>query len=195
MDKNNIRIVNMVASADLNVEVDIDKFARQAENVEYEPEQFPGAIIRYIEPGTTVLLFRNGRIVIVGNRSEDHIKITIRQLVQDLVKFNAVKTDSLNPEEIKYSIPNYVALVEFGKNIDIDGLLMEASKGELDLIVEYEPDQFPGLMAWIDRYDSTALIFRNGKVILSGNRNLETVGRSYRYMKQVLNRFFLDKQA
>ncbi len=194
MDKNNIQIVNMVASADLNTEVDIDRFARQAENVEYEPEQFPGAIIRYMNPGTTVLLFRNGRIVIVGNRSEDHIRITIKQLIQDLVRFNAIKSE-LNPEKIQYNIPNYVALVEFGKNIDIDRLLAEAGSGELDLIIEYEPDQFPGLMAWIDRYDSTALIFRNGKIILSGNRNLETVSKTYKYMKQVLNKFFIDKQT
>ncbi|MCS7122921.1 MAG: hypothetical protein NZ908_03130 [Candidatus Micrarchaeota archaeon] len=185
LGKNKLRIVNMVASADLGVEIEIDRLAREAENVEYEPEQFPGAIIRYSNPGTTVLLFRNGRIVIVGSRSEKDIKQTIDQLVNDLNTRGVVKNKVvLDGDKVIYRIPNYVALGEMGFAIDLDALLENQ-----DLNLEYEPEQFPGIMLWIDKYNSTALVFRNGKVILSGNRDIDSMNKSFNYLKDILNRY------
>lgn len=189
--KNRLKIVNMVASADLGVEIEIDRLAREAENVEYEPEQFPGAIIRYPNPGTTVLLFRNGRIVIVGSRSEKDIKQTIEQLVNDLNSRNVVKNRVvLDSNKVNYKIPNYVALGEMGFTIDLDALLENQ-----DLNLEYEPEQFPGIMLWIDKYNSTALVFRNGKIILSGNRDLDSMNKSFNYLKEILNKYRLKENS
>ncbi|MEM2769262.1 MAG: hypothetical protein QXQ78_00710 [Candidatus Anstonellales archaeon] len=186
-DREKLKIVNMVASADLSVEIDIDKFARTSENVEYEPEQFPGAIIRYTNPRTTVLLFRNGRIVIVGSKSQNDIKDTIVQLVNDLNARGVIRSNTtLTADTIKYNIPNYVALGELEFSIDLDNLLTDP-----DLNLEYEPEQFPGIMIWIDKYSSTALVFRNGKIILSGNRDIESMNRSFSYLKEVLNKYRL----
>ncbi|MEM2054418.1 MAG: hypothetical protein QW336_00625 [Candidatus Anstonellales archaeon] len=186
-DREKLKIVNMVASADLSVEIDIDKFARTSENVEYEPEQFPGAIIRYTNPRTTVLLFRNGRIVIVGSKSQNDIKDTIVQLVNDLNARGVIRSNTtLTADTIKYNIPNYVALGELEFSIDLDNLLTDP-----DLNLEYEPEQFPGIMIWIDKYGSTALVFRNGKIILSGNRDIESMNRSFSYLKEVLNKYRL----
>lgn len=187
-DREKLKIVNMVASADLSVEIDIDKLAKTSENVEYEPEQFPGAIIRYTNPRTTVLLFRNGRIVIVGSKSQEEIRETISQLVNDLNSRSVIRENrSLAVETIKYNIPNYVALGELGFSIDLDGLLADP-----DLNLEYEPEQFPGIMIWIDRYNSTALVFRNGKIILSGNRDIDSMYKSFAYLKEVLNKYRLN---
>ncbi|MEM0356168.1 MAG: hypothetical protein QXD03_01230 [Candidatus Anstonellales archaeon] len=187
-DREKLKIVNMVASADLSVEIDIDKFARTSENVEYEPEQFPGAIIRYTNPRTTVLLFRNGRIVIVGSKSQNDIKETIVQLVNDLNARGVIRSNTtLTADTIKYNIPNYVALGELEFSIDLDNLLTDP-----DLNLEYEPEQFPGIMIWIDKYNSTALVFRNGKIILSGNRDIESMNRSFSYLKEVLNKYRLN---
>ncbi|MEM0455751.1 MAG: hypothetical protein QXL02_02465 [Candidatus Anstonellales archaeon] len=187
-DREKLKIVNMVASADLSVEIDIDKFARTSENVEYEPEQFPGAIIRYTNPRTTVLLFRNGRIVIVGSKNQNDIKETIVQLVNDLNARGVIRSNTtLTADTIKYNIPNYVALGELEFSIDLDNLLTDP-----DLNLEYEPEQFPGIMIWIDKYNSTALVFRNGKIILSGNRDIESMNRSFSYLKEVLNKYRLN---
>lgn len=187
-----IKIVNMVASADLGIEIDIDRLAKNADNVEYEPDQFPGAIIRYRNPGTTVLLFRNGRVVVVGNRKEEDITKTLNQLISDLKSFNAIRSKNIDLKNIKYTIPNYVAMVDLKASIDMDKLLQKASEGELEIIVEYEPDQFPGIMAWLDKYNSTALIFRNGKIIISGNKDLDTAHKSYKYIRNILRSFFVS---
>ncbi|MFB6160878.1 MAG: TATA-box-binding protein, partial [Haloferacaceae archaeon] len=42
------------------------------ENIEYEPEQFPGLVYRLEEPDVVALLFGSGKLVITGGkRPED----------------------------------------------------------------------------------------------------------------------------
>ncbi len=66
-------VVNMVASANLEKELDLYAIARELDNVEYEPEQFPGAILKLKEPKTSLLLFKNGKMICTGARSESDV--------------------------------------------------------------------------------------------------------------------------
>ncbi|MCK4327365.1 MAG: hypothetical protein KAW41_02710 [Candidatus Diapherotrites archaeon] len=73
----NIKIVNMVASANFNVELDLFALARAVDTIEYEPEQFPGAILKLTKESNGVkaslLLFKNGKVICTGARSEDEV--------------------------------------------------------------------------------------------------------------------------
>ncbi len=71
------RIENIVASASLNVELDLYAIAREVPNVEYEPEQFPGAILKLKEPRITLLLFKNGKLICAGAKSEKQVEEAI----------------------------------------------------------------------------------------------------------------------
>ena len=44
------------------------------DNVEYEPEQFPGAILRLSDPKLTLLLFKNGKLICAGAKKESLLK-------------------------------------------------------------------------------------------------------------------------
>ena len=44
------------------------------DNVEYEPEQFPGAILRIAEPKITLLLFKNGKMICAGAKKESLLR-------------------------------------------------------------------------------------------------------------------------
>jgi transcription initiation factor TFIID TATA-box-binding protein len=79
------RVVNMVASADLNIELDLYGLARLSYDVDYEPEQFPGAILKIHEPKSALLLFKNGKIICTGARTEADVKLSIDQAI-DLIK-------------------------------------------------------------------------------------------------------------
>jgi len=81
------RVENIVASANLNVELDLFSIAMEVDNVEYEPEQFPGAIMRLKELGTTLLLFKNGKVICSGAKSEKQIAKSIRRAVELLQDF------------------------------------------------------------------------------------------------------------
>ena len=83
----NYKVENIVASAALGVELDLFNIAMEIDNVEYEPEQFPGAIMRLKEIGTTLLLFKNGKVICSGAKNEKQIKQSIDRAIELLDKF------------------------------------------------------------------------------------------------------------
>jgi len=54
------------------------------ENIEYEPEQFPGLVYRIKQPKVVVLIFGSGKLVITGGKSpvecEEGVRIVRMQL-------------------------------------------------------------------------------------------------------------------
>ncbi|MBI4214854.1 hypothetical protein HY546_02565 [archaeon] len=86
-------IENIVASANLQVELDLYGIAREVENVEYEPEQFPGAILKLKDPKTSLLLFKNGKLICTGAKSEAEVERAIN------------KAFSLIKKQIKRKLP------------------------------------------------------------------------------------------
>ncbi len=78
------RIENIVASANLNADIDLYALARGLENVEYEPEQFPGAILKLKEPKTSLLVFKNGKMICTGAKSEKDVRRAIENAVKQI---------------------------------------------------------------------------------------------------------------
>ncbi len=82
-----IVIQNVVATANLNAELNLDAIAIALDNTEYEPEQFPGLVYRMEDPKVVLLLFGSGKIVCTGaksvedaRRATENIKKTLREL-------------------------------------------------------------------------------------------------------------------
>ncbi|HEV8289413.1 MAG TPA: hypothetical protein VGQ00_00465 [Candidatus Norongarragalinales archaeon] len=86
------KVENIVASANLEVELDLFNIAMEVDNVEYEPEQFPGAIMRLKEIGTTLLLFKNGKVICSGAKSEAQIGKSIKRAVELLRPYIKYRT-------------------------------------------------------------------------------------------------------
>ena len=80
-------IENIVASACLNAELDLYAIARELENVEYEPEQFPGAILKLKKPKTSLLLFKNGKMICTGAKSEADVYKAVETAVEEIRRF------------------------------------------------------------------------------------------------------------
>ena len=71
---------NLVAVANFNGTIDLEKFSEKLKVI-YEPEQFPGAILRLEEPfKTSILIFSSGKTVITGLKSQTQIQPTIKIL-------------------------------------------------------------------------------------------------------------------
>jgi len=58
-----LEIVNIVVSSSLEHTIPLEKMAATLSNTEYNPEQFPGLVIRIKEPKTSALIFSSGKIV------------------------------------------------------------------------------------------------------------------------------------
>ncbi|MEE8402796.1 MAG: TATA-box-binding protein [Candidatus Hydrothermarchaeaceae archaeon] len=67
--KPEVIVQNVVATANLHTDLNLDAIAIGLDNTEYEPEQFPGLVYRMKEPKVVLLLFGSGKIVCTGAKS------------------------------------------------------------------------------------------------------------------------------
>ena len=82
-------VQNIVASAEFSVELDLYTIASEVPDVEYEPEQFPGAILKFKEPKTSLLLFKNGKIICTGGRSEADVIAALNKAAKLLEPYSS----------------------------------------------------------------------------------------------------------
>ena len=161
-----IRIENVVASTSLGGELDLQKIALALEGAEYEPEQFPGLIYRLKEPKTATLLFRSGKVVCTGAKSLQDVKTAISKVAKQIEAAGIhIKI------EPKIEVQNIVASSDLGSTINLNAIAISLG---LDKI-EYEPEQFPGLVYRIDSPKVVLLLFGSGKLVCTGARKPEDV--------------------
>ncbi|MEM3036138.1 MAG: TATA-box-binding protein, partial [Thermoplasmata archaeon] len=81
-------VQNIVAVYDLGVELNLTDIAMSLglENVEYEPEQFPGLVYRVEDPKVVLLLFGSGKVVCTGAKRKEEIIEAVNKLKKELEK-------------------------------------------------------------------------------------------------------------
>jgi transcription initiation factor TFIID TATA-box-binding protein len=83
-----IKVTNLVSTVDLGIELNLDEIALNVDNVEYEPEQFPGLVYRpYDWPHgskPSILVFGNGKLVVAGVRELSEASHLVEGLVGSL---------------------------------------------------------------------------------------------------------------
>jgi transcription initiation factor TFIID TATA-box-binding protein len=75
-----VHIQNIVASAVLGGEIDLETVVGKLKRVMYEPEQFPGAVYRLDVPKVVFLLFSAGKLVCVGAKKEQEVYEAVDKL-------------------------------------------------------------------------------------------------------------------
>ncbi len=128
-----ITVQNVVASATLGQELDLDSIVRIFPGVEYRPESFPGLVYRLKKPRTATLIFRSGKMVCTGSKSERQAKRAVLKVVEEL-KGNGIVISG-KPE---ITVQNIVASVALGGSIDLEKTTFSLER------TMYEPEQFPG---------------------------------------------------
>lgn len=88
-----VKIQNIVASAALGGEIDLESLVYKLKKVMYEPEQFPGAVYRMAEPKVVFLIFSAGKLVCVGAKKEQEVYIAVDNIQkileeQDLISYS-----------------------------------------------------------------------------------------------------------
>ncbi|MEM1650070.1 MAG: TATA-box-binding protein, partial [Sulfolobales archaeon] len=70
-----VRIENIVATVILNQTLDLTLLEQNIPDIEYNPDQFPGLILRLSNPKITALIFKSGKMVVTGaKRTQDLIR-------------------------------------------------------------------------------------------------------------------------
>ncbi|MDG6228410.1 MAG: TATA-box-binding protein [Candidatus Thermoplasmatota archaeon] len=180
-----IRIQNIVASAKFSEKLDLDLIAQSLDKVEYEPEQFPGAVYRLSDPKTATLLFKSGRANCTGAKTIEDVHKTI-DIIADLLKNLGI---SVNKDK-DIVIQNIVATADLEGELNLN----EVAVGLGLENVEYEPEQFPGLVYRLDDPKVALLLFSSGKMVCAGARNFEDISRAVEeIVNQLTSRGLLQK--
>ncbi len=164
MAEKNIKVVNIVVSTDLEHAIPLEKMAATLSNTEYNPEQFPGLVIRIKEPKTSALIFSSGKVVCTGARTIDKVHESIKKIIKSLKKIGI--NIKIQP---KVNIQNIVASGSVGMDLNLNILAMKLHN------TEYEPEQFPGLVYKLTEARATFLLFSNGKVVCTGTKSESAV--------------------
>lgn len=173
-------ITNMVASANLGLELDLFYIAHNIREIEYEPEQFPGAILKFKDPKASLLLFKNGKVVCVGCKDEVSIIKTLDRTVK-LLRPYAKKI--LTNKKPTYVVTNIVASASLNITLDLFSIASKIKD------VEYEPEQFPGAILKFKEPKVSLLLFKNGKVICAGATSKKQIKDSLVKAKALLLKY------
>ncbi len=175
--KKEIRIVNIVCSASLGQDIPLIKLAETLPNTEYNPEQFPGLVMRIREPKTSALIFSSGKIVSTGARSMKKVKESVKAIIKNLARIK-IKIKSVP----KVNVQNMVAAGSIGMDLNLNSLAMELEN------TEYEPEQFPGLVYKLPGTRATFLLFSNGKIVCTGTRSESKLNEAVDKLIKVLKK-------
>lgn len=159
-----IQLQNVVATASLDQKLDLMAIMKVFRNVEYRPKKFPGLVFRLKRPKTATLIFRTGKMVCTGAKSEKLAHTAIRKVVKEL-KNNGIII--LGKPVIV--IQNIVASANLQGKIDLE-LAADIMEN-----VMYEPEQFPGLIYRMGEPKVVILIFASGKLVCTGGKSAEMV--------------------
>ena len=166
------KIQNIVATTSLEKPVPLTKLARTQPNTEYNPETFPGLVLRIKEPKSAVLVFSSGNLVCTGTKSLSQVRKVIDEVIKQLKKVNVKIT--ITP---KITVQNIVASGTINLQLNLNYLALEMEN------TEYEPEQFPGLVYKLEDSNATFLLFSNGKLVCTGTKNKQQLEDS---MKSLL---------
>ena len=86
-----IQIQNIVASASLGTDLNLELAAYTLPDVMYEPEQFPGLIYRMKNPKVVILLFTTGKLVCTGAKREEEIYTAVENVLKTLTELGITR--------------------------------------------------------------------------------------------------------
>jgi|TARA_B100000959_G_scaffold287367_1_gene371498 transcription initiation factor TFIID TATA-box-binding protein len=162
-----IEIVNVVASATIDEKLDLNDIQAKIPDIEYNPEQFPGAVFRIMTPKTATLLFSTGKMVCTGSKSEDMARTAVKTVVKKLRKEKIkIKKDAV------VTIQNIVSSINLGGKIHLEKAARTLPRSM------YEPEQFPGVIHRMVDPKTVILLFASGKLVCTGAKTEKDVYRS-----------------
>jgi transcription initiation factor TFIID TATA-box-binding protein len=172
-----LKIENIVASGVIAESIDLVDFSEKTRNCELNKKRFPGAVYRIADPKIACLIFSSGKIVITGVRNEKGLADGLAIVIKSL------KDSGVKPlEKPRIAITNMVCSFNLDRYINLNKLTVTLNVEN----VEYEPEQFPGLVYRIKDPKIVVLIFSSGKIILTGGKTLDDVKKGLDVLEEKL---------
>jgi transcription initiation factor TFIID TATA-box-binding protein len=170
-----VKVENVVAFTSLGKKIPLIKIANKLEEAEYAPESFPGVVYRINDPRAATLIFSSGKIVCTGAKSIEKARTAMQKVVNDIRKAGIPM-----PRKFQIKVENIVAStnIEARKKLNLEEISFSLEN------VEYEPEQFPGLVYRISEPRVAFLVFGSGKIICTGGRTIDDIHKALAKLKE-----------
>ena len=174
----NIKIENVVASTKLAEEFDLIKIESEFEGAEYNKQKFPGLVYRVTDPKAAFLMFTSGKVVCTGAKKVADVHTVIHDMAK---KLNGIDIETIDDPEI--TVQNIVASADLKAVLNLNAIAIGLGLEN----IEYEPEQFPGLVYRIAEPKVVVLIFSSGKLVVTGGKSPENCEEGVEVVRQQLD--------
>ncbi|WP_332448641.1 TATA-box-binding protein [Methanoculleus sp.] len=172
-----LKVENIVASGVIADSIDLELVSEKIKNCELNTKRFPGAVYRIEKPKIASLIFSSGKVVLTGIRNNPDLHAGLDIIMKSL-KDAGVDTY----DEPQVAVTNIVCSYDMGRYINLNKVVITLNLEN----IEYEPEQFPGLVYRIENPKIVALLFSSGKIILTGGKTVEDIKRGLDFLEQRL---------
>lgn len=170
-----LRIENVVAKARLGGPFDLPLLAKRLREVDYRPERFMGLVVRV--PEGHALVFEDGGVVVTGARGVEEALVQLEHVRELLAQAEAETTGVEG-----FTVRNLVVSTDMGGTLPLDQLALAFTEEDL----EYDPEDFPGLLMHLKEPRLTLLLFQSGKVVATGSDDMVAVEEALQGLHQQL---------
>jgi transcription initiation factor TFIID TATA-box-binding protein len=166
---------NVVVSASIHRELPLERLAAKLERADYNPETFPGLILKIDVPKASALLFSSGKIICTGTKSLSEARTAIDVIVD---KLEAIGLKVKGEPDIE--VQNMVASGDVGGRLNLNEIMIKFDN------TEYDPEQFPGLVYKLPNSHITFLLFGTGKIVITGAKSEKEIVESVYVLRDQL---------
>ena len=181
--KPNLTIQNVVSTFFLGrKKLNLKDICSRARYLEFNPHKFAAATLRLKYPRCTSLIFGSGNMVCTGGKSESDSRFACRQCV------NILQRSGLKVGFCNYKVQNIVGSTSLSKPIDLIQLQQDFGP-----YTSYEPELFPGLVFRLRKPKIVFLLFRSGRLVVTGAKTEEQIHKYWDGFYHVVLKRYLDE--
>lgn len=168
----NIKIVNVVASGKLDVELDLASVAEDLaeqhgiESVEHSRRQGNRLLVQFDEFDALGIISPTGVYVFTGAGSKHETCQLKYVLLSGLSNLGIIAAKNPPEQDIvnSFTVQNFVLTASLERELNLNALAIGLGLEN----TEYEPEQFPGIVYKPLSGSCTLLIFASGKIVITG---------------------------
>lgn len=168
-----LEIANVVASGRLGRELDLAAVSESPElnndsrigSIEHNQKSGERVLVRFNSSNSLVILSRKGVCIITGAKSLEEIEETKDVILHALQNAGIISDYSIED----FAIENIVFTTKIDDSLDLNAVSILLGFEN----VEYEPEQFPGLVYRPEGTSCVLLLFGSGKIVATGSRSEE----------------------
>lgn len=181
-----VDIQNVVGSGDIGREIDLTTLSEDADpdNADVDYDESESHWLRVDYGIGVVLLFGSGSYIIVGSDSPEELLEVRDNFLEFLDSLDIVPIDV----DDKFSVKNIVATSTLSREPPINLNALSIGLGLNN--VEYEPEQFPGLIYRPEEVDCAVIVFTSGKLVITGGKSEEQANQAKDVMEDKIESVF-----